>query len=48
MTKQEREYVQKIEKLNALLQERVKHLEDRLKYEDPVAAINPPPNKILF
>ncbi len=48
MTKQEREYVQKIEKVNALLKERLAYLEARLKYEDPVIATNPPDDHIKF
>ena len=48
MTKQEKEYVLKLEKVNILFQERIKYLEDRLKYEDPVVAVNPPDDHIKF
>jgi len=48
MTKQQKEYVQKLEKLNALLKERVSYLEERLKYESPVGAVNPSDNIIKF
>lgn len=46
MTKEEKAYVQKLEKSNALLKERVAYLEHRLKHEDPVIAVNPPPTNI--
>jgi len=46
MTKQEKTHLQKVEKLNSLLMERVKYLEARLKYEDPVSKCNPPPKHI--
>ncbi len=48
MTKQEREYVQKLEKLNELLKERIQYLENRLSYEDPVKAANSPDGYIKF
>ncbi len=48
MTKEEKAYVRKLEKANALLKERVAYLEDRLKYEDPVKAATKPSDSILF
>ncbi len=48
MTKEERAYVDKLELSNYLLKERLLYLEERLKYEDPVAAANPPDDHIKF
>ena len=46
MTKEEKQYVLKIEGANRLLQERVEYLEKRLNYEDPVKAVTKPADHI--
>ncbi|WP_415405893.1 hypothetical protein ACLHDG_09000 [Sulfurovum sp. CS9] len=48
MTKEEREYMKKLELSNELLKERIKYLEYRLQYEDPVKAVTKPSDGILF